>query len=118
MSLSDELLRAPEKLAAVRAELRSVLRETHAAAAFLVDEEGNPFATIGNIEFPLPHPLAGLDALLEALLGERESESETRYVVERAGPRALVVLAFDNPEDASSHRARVASLAVEIDSLI
>ena len=118
MSLSDELLRAPEKLALIRDELLTVLQETYATAAFLVDEEGNPFATVGNIEFTLPHPLAGLDALLGALLGERESESETRYVVERVGSRALVVLAFDTPEEATSHRTRVASLAVAIDSLL
>lgn len=118
MALSDKLLEDPEKLSALREALRTSLQETHARAAFLVDEDGNPFATIGNIEFPLPHPLAGLASLLEALLGEHERGPASRYVVERAGARALVVLAFDSPADASRHRARVEALAVTIDSLI
>jgi hypothetical protein len=64
-----------------------------------VDENGSPFATVGHLEFQLPHPLAGLlgrggEPLLDALLGEPQQE-DSCFVVERALERALVVVVLD-----------------------
>jgi hypothetical protein len=99
MALSDEVLAHPGKLAAVRARLRALGSAVDARASFLVDEDGNPFATVGHLEFQLPHPLAGLlgrggEPLLQALLGEPQPE-ESGFVVERVLDRALVVVVLE-----------------------
>jgi hypothetical protein len=98
MALSDDMLADPERMARLRRRLEALARESGAGAAFLVDEGGTPFATIGHVEFRLPHPLAGLledgqaDAILGALLGEPPSERPSGLVVERLSDRALLVL--------------------------
>lgn len=121
VSLSDELLRDRALLRDLQSRLRDLVRETGAEAAFLVDEEGHPFATVGHIEFELPHPLASLvergapDPLLGALVGESETEASS-YLVERSGPRALLVLAHDRPS--SKLHERLAAEAAEIAALL
>jgi hypothetical protein len=103
MALSDEMLASPAKLARTREELEAIVSRSDASAGFLVDEEGNPFATVGHVEFRLPHPLAGLveedgaAPILEALLGETGARVKSCYLVERLTDRCLVVLAFDSP---------------------
>jgi hypothetical protein len=119
MALSDELLSSGDKLARLRAGLESVVEETGASAGFLVDEHGNPFATVGHVEFRLPHPLAGLveggaEPILGALVGEPPPEDDSRFVVERIDERALVVLMLDVPLSADRRRvvrSRVAKIA-------
>jgi hypothetical protein len=118
MALSDEVLAHPEKLAAVRHRLRVLGGLLNARASFLVDEEGNPFATVGHLEFQLPHPLAGLlgrggEPLLEALLGEPQPE-ESCFVVERVLERALLVVVLDRAatrEDRTVVRRHASELA-------
>ena len=121
MSLSDEILQNRTLLHELRSRLRALVDETGARAAFLVDEEGHPFATVGHIEFELPHPLASLvergapDPLLGALLGEPETGA-SGYLVERAGARALLVLRHDRPS--AERRARVREAARAIDAIL
>jgi hypothetical protein len=98
MALSDEILADPDRMTRLRSRLEALARESGASAAFLVDEGGTPFATIGHVEFRLPHPLAGLvedgaaDAILGALVGEPQAERASGLVVERLRARALLVL--------------------------
>ena len=103
MALSDEILADPERMTRLRSRLEALVRESGAGAAFLVDERGTPFATIGHVEFRLPHPLAGLveegeaDAILGALVGEPQTERASGLVVERLSARALLVLLLSRP---------------------
>ena len=107
MALSDDLLIHPLRLSAVRQEVASLVTELRATAGFLVDEEGTPFATVGHMEFRLPHPLTDLgggDALLEALVGEspggpsgKDEGEGSRYIVERVSKRALLALLLESP---------------------
>lgn len=103
MALSDEILADPGRMTRLRSRLEALARESGARAAFLVDEGGTPFATIGHVEFRLPHPLAGLvesgeaDAILGALLGEPQTERPSDLVVERLSARALLVLVLPQP---------------------
>jgi hypothetical protein len=97
MALSDEILADPERMTRLRSRLEALARESGARAAFLVDEGGTPFATIGHVEFRLPHPLAGLveegdaDAILGALvasprpngLGPRRERLSARALLSR-----------------------------------
>ncbi|HEY7819402.1 MAG TPA: hypothetical protein VIG29_14355, partial [Vicinamibacteria bacterium] len=99
VSLSDDLLADPDRLGRLRAHLDALVREYSARAGFLVDEEGTPFAATGNVEFRLPHPLAGFleegngDAILAALVGESPPvEPASAVIVERLSGRALLVL--------------------------
>jgi hypothetical protein len=121
MALSDELLGKANRLAKVRDRIERLVSSMDAEAGFLVDEDGNPFASVGHIEFPFPHPLAGLldrgaASLLGALLGEPATD-ESRFVVERAGERALVVLIVATPLS-SSNRALVHEEARRIAALL
>lgn len=116
MALSDELLKAPNKLAALRDRLALEREEAGARAAFLLDESGSPFATVGTIEFSLPDPVSSHTELLSALLGETVPSSP--YLVARAAKRALVVLVFDSPAAANENRTRMAPLANAIESLL
>jgi hypothetical protein len=120
MALSDDMLADPERMARLRRRLEALARESGAGAAFLVDEGGTPFATIGHVEFRLPHPLAGLledgqaDAILGALLGEPPSERPSGLVVERLSDRALLVLVLPRrpgPRRRLAIRAGVRDLA-------
>jgi hypothetical protein len=103
MALSDEILEDPDRMSRLRSRLEALAFECGADAAFLVDEGGTPFATIGHVEFRLPHPLAGLveerdaDAILGALVGEPQSARPSGLVVERLSARALLVLVFPRP---------------------
>ena len=112
MALSDDLLIHPRRLSAVRQEVAGLVAELKVTAGFLVDEEGTPFATVGHLEFRLPHPLTNLgggDALLKALVGESRREKDegerSRYIVERVGKRALLALLFESPLVATEQRA-------------
>ncbi len=112
MALSDDLLICPHRLTAVRQEVAGLVVELKATAGFLVDEEGTPFATVGHMEFRLPHPLTNLgggDALLKALVGEglgaKDEGEGSRYIVERVGTRALLALLLESPAPASEQRA-------------
>jgi len=120
MALSDEILADPGRMTRLRSRLEALARESGARAAFLVDEGGTPFATIGHIEFRLPHPLAGLvesgeaDAILGALVGEPQSERASGLVVERLSARALLVLVLPRPPVARRRlaiRAKARALA-------
>ena len=103
MALSDEVLADPDRMTRLRSRLEALVRDSGAGAAFLIDEEGTPFATIGHVEFRLPHPLAGLveegqaDAILGALVGEPSIERGSGLVVERLNARALLVLVLARP---------------------
>ena len=107
LSPADDLLIHPLRLSAVRQEVASLVTELRATAGFLVDEEGTPFATVGHMEFRLPHPLTDLgggDALLEALVGEspggpsgKDEGEGSRYIVERVSKRALLALLLESP---------------------
>jgi hypothetical protein len=117
MALSDEILHARKKLSRVRGRIEELVAETGARAGFLVDEEGSPFAAVGNVEFRLPHPLAGLvgrgaNPLLLALLGEPPRE-DSGFVVESVSVRALLVLVTEAPLSAEE-RARVHAAAGDI----
>lgn len=109
MAVSDDLLHHPHRLSAVRKQIESVVADLGAAAGFLVDEDGTPFATVGHVEFQLPHPLPSLregDALLKALVGEDPSEVDGgRILVERVGDRALLTLLFEKPLPSTRKRA-------------
>ena len=103
MALSDEMLADPGRMTRLRSRLEALASEIGAGAAFLVDEGGTPFATIGHVEFRLPHPLAGLvedgeaDAILGALVGEPSTGRASGLVVERLSARALLVLVLPRP---------------------
>jgi len=124
MALSDDLLNFPHRLSAVRKEVAGLVAAMKATAGFLVDEEGTPFATVGHMEFRFPYPLTNLgggDTLLKALVGEsrgvQDEDEGSRYVVERVGKRALLVLLLESPLLASEQRAmrrrvRVAAKAI------
>jgi hypothetical protein len=115
VSLSDEILRQPSKLATLRRELHLLLTRAGARSAFLVDETGTPFAAQGNVEFTYPHPLSTLlsgggTTLLEALVGARSGEERPEQediLVERAGSRALLALVL--PEGTTRYRRRAAA---------
>ena len=119
MALSDEVLSEPDRMIRLRSRLEALARESRASAAFLVDEEGSPFATIGHVEFRLPHPLAGLvaegeaDAILAALVGEPQKAPKSGLVVERLSPRALMVLVLPRPPGAR-RRLAIRSAARDI----
>jgi hypothetical protein len=103
MPLSDEILADPERRTRLRDRVESVARACGGDAAFLVDEGGTPFATIGHVEFRLPFPLANLveegeaDAILQALVGEPQTRDLSSVVVERVSPRALLVVLLPRP---------------------
>ena len=105
MTLSDEVLADRERMKRVRFSMEGLTREVGARAAFLVDEAGTPFATVGHVEFRLPDPIAGLvedgggDAILEALVGE-PPDGASNFAVERVTARALLVLVLPCPPDA------------------
>jgi hypothetical protein len=106
MPLSDEIVADPEKRARLRVGMESLARACRAAAAFLIDEGGTPFGTIGHVEFRLPFPLANLveegdaDVILQALVGEPQTRDTTSVVVERLSPRALLVVLLSRPATA------------------
>jgi hypothetical protein len=103
MALSDDILADPDRMTRLRSRIEALARESGAGAAFLVDERGTPFATVGHVEFRLPHPLAGLvegdeaDAILGALVGEPQTARSSGIVVERLSARALLVLVLPRP---------------------
>lgn len=123
MALSDEILVDPERMTRLRSRLEALARESGARAAFLVDEGGTPFATIGHVEFRLPHPLAGLveegeaDAILGALVGEPQRERPSGLVVERLSARALLVLILPRPPS-SRRRLAIRSRTRELGELL
>jgi hypothetical protein len=123
MALSDEVLSEPDRMIRLRSRLEALARECGAGALFLVDEEGTPFATIGHVEFRLPHPLAGLvaegeaDAILAALVGEPQKEPASGLVVERLSSRALLVLVLPLRPGARL-RLAIRSAARDIASLL
>lgn len=109
MSVSDDLLDDPRRLTAVREQIETLVGDLGATASFLVDEDGRPFATVGPMEFRLPHPLTSLgdgEALLQALVGETPIDGvKGRYVVERVGPRALLAVLLETAQSAAQQRA-------------
>lgn len=123
MSLSDALQSSPERRALVRGRLEELVAHLSARGGFLVDESGAPFASVGHLEFTLPHPIASLEdgeVVLEALLGEPISGT-SKILVERLGTRALLAVVWD---DALSERARgraqrrIRSAALELDAIL
>ena len=121
MALSDDLLAHPQRLSAVRARLESLVSELEAAACFLVDEEGTPFATVGHVEFGFPHPLREGDALLKALLGQASLDDGSSCLVERVGQRALLALLLQappGPKETRALRRRLRQSARELGSLL
>ena len=86
--------------------MEALARASGAVAAFLVDEGGTPFATIGHVEFRLPFPLANLveegdaDVILQALVGEPQTRDASSVLVERLSPRALLVVLLPRPASA------------------
>jgi hypothetical protein len=123
MALSDEILADPERMTRLRSRLEALARESGARAAFLVDEGGTPFATIGYVEFRLPHPLASLveegeaDAILGALVGEPQTERASGLVVERLSARALLVLVLSRPPS-PRRRLAIRASARELSELL
>jgi hypothetical protein len=113
MAFSDEIVADPDRMTLLRRKVESLARASGAEAAFLVDEGGTPFATVGHVEFRLPHPLANLvekedaDAILAALVGEPQTRGASSLVVERLNPRALLVVLLPRP---ASSRRRLAIL--------
>jgi hypothetical protein len=108
MALSDDVLADPARMRRVKTAVEAIARG--ARAAFLVDEGGTPFATVGHVEFRLPHPLAGLEddaagAVLGALVGEPRGPSPSSVVVERLSARALLVLVLPRPPSARERRS-------------
>jgi hypothetical protein len=120
VSLSDDLLADSERLGQLRERLEALVQKHSARGAFLVDEEGMPFAAVGNLEFRLPHPMAGFldegnaDAILAALVGESAAaEPASVLVVERLSERALLVLVLvapPSPRERASIRAAAGKL--------
>jgi hypothetical protein len=120
VSLSDDLLADSERLGQLRERLEALVQKHSARGGFLVDEEGTPFAAIGNVEFRLPYPLAGFleegnaDAILAALVGESAAaEPASALVVERLSERALLVLVLvapPSPRERASIRAGAGKL--------
>jgi hypothetical protein len=106
MALSDEIVADADRRARLRKRMEGLARASGASAAFLVDEGGTPFATIGHVEFRLPFPLANLveegdaDVILQALVGEPRSGDASRVLVERLSPRALLVVLLPQPASA------------------
>lgn len=122
MSLSDELLRNRDRLRRARKELSRLRESIDARACFLVDEEGAPFAAVGNVEFQYPHPLSGLmketsgASILEALVGEKSQRGDgSSLVVRRVSRRALLVVVLPGPvsPDAESDVTRRLVTSVE-----
>jgi hypothetical protein len=125
MSVSDELLDHPRRLAAIREQIETLVSELGARAGFLVDEDGRPFATVGSMEFRLPHPLTNLgdgEALLRALVGEKPADAgDGGYLVERVGARALLAVLLETPLSTptrSATRRRVRDSATTIAKLL
>jgi hypothetical protein len=123
MALSDDILAEPDRMTRLRRRLEALARECGAGAAFLVDERGTPFATVGHVEFRLPHPLAGLfeggeaDAILGALVGEPQTERSSGIVVERLNARALLVVVLPRPPS-QRRRLSIRSSARELTTLL
>ena len=123
MALSDDILADPDRMTRLRSCLEALACKSGARAAFLVDEGGTPFATIGHVEFRLPHPLAGLveeseaDAILAALVGEPQTERASGLVVERLSARALLVLILPRPPS-SRRRLAIRSRTRELAELL
>ena len=75
------------------------VRTTGASAAFLVDSVGQPFASVGHIDFEVPEGLGRFtnrqaeDAVLAALVGQRPPSSGCR--VDSIGGLALMVTLFE-----------------------
>lgn len=119
MALSDEIVADPDRRNQLRGRVESVARACGAVAAFLVDEGGTPFATIGHVEFRLPFPLANLveegdaDVVLQALVGEPQTHNPSSVVVERLSPRALLVVLLPRPASARK-RVTIRTRAREI----
>jgi hypothetical protein len=115
MPLSDEIVADPDRRTRLRTRIEALARSCGAVAAFLVDEGGTPFATIGHVEFRLPFPLANLveegdaDVILQALVGEPQTRDASSVLVERLSPRALLVVLLPQPASSrlrNSMRAR------------
>jgi hypothetical protein len=122
MTISDEILSSGDKMARLRLRVQTLVTEVGASAGFLVDEHGNPFATVGHVEFRLPYPLAGwtqagADPILGALVGAPPADGDSRFLVERVAERALVVLVLDAPPTFET-RAVVRSHVAEIARLL
>jgi hypothetical protein len=129
MGLSDEILRRPSALAEIRSQLKELARVLRARSAFLVDEQGTPFAALGSVEFSYPHPLEGLASggggaeLLDALVGAptEAQEGQSSLMVVRVGPRALLALVLEKPTGGWRRRraaARARRTAVAIAPLL
>jgi hypothetical protein len=124
VSLSDDLLADSERLGQLRERLEALVQKHSARGAFLVDEEGMPFAAVGNLEFRLPHPMAGFldegnaDAILAALVGESAAaEPASVLVVERLSERALLVLVLVSPPS-PRERASIRAAAGKLRDLV
>ncbi|MFQ5790024.1 MAG: hypothetical protein ACE5JI_06040 [Acidobacteriota bacterium] len=125
MSLSDELLARPPSLAHVRGILAGLVSELEARSAFLVDEDGRPFAALGNVEFQYPDPLPRTGewgvSLLKALLGEPEETVLSICLIHRVGSRALLVVLFHQALAGRRRRrarGRLKRVAAEISSYL
>lgn len=124
MSLSDELLRNRARLRRARRELSRLRDSIDARACFLVDEEGAPFAAVGNVEFPYPHPLSGLmkeasgASILEALVGEVPQPAlGSSLVVRRVSRRALLVVVLRAPVTPDSEPDVTRRLVTSVEDL-
>lgn len=110
-SLSDLLIQHPERLRATRALIEAWTRSCRAQAAFLVDESGQPFASVGQVDFVMPRELKTFinedakDAVLAALVGQRLDTSgcDVQAVCDRA---LLVTLGAQSGRDARHNAFR------------
>jgi hypothetical protein len=111
MSLSDEILARPGRIASLRNVLSQLAKDLGASSAFLVDESGVPFAAIGHVQFDYPHPLSALAgeasgaAVLEALLGEPRRGTASPFLSCQVSPRALVAIVLECPIGGWKRRA-------------
>ena len=95
MSLSDEVLARPGAIAPIREVLADLVSQLGARSAFLVDEAGTPFGAFGNVDLPLPHPLASITPLLGALIGEGKEDPYPTVLVRQVNSRALVTVVLN-----------------------
>ena len=95
MSLSDEVLARPGAIAPIREVLADLVSQLGARSAFLVDEAGTPFGAFGNVDLPLPYPLASMTPLLGALLGEGKEDPYPTVLVRQVNSRALVTVVLN-----------------------
>ena len=116
-SLSDLLMQRPLKLRETRQLVDQWVRKSGARAAFLVDETGQPFASVGRVDFERPPGLTTFassdakDAVLAAMVGQRVDEAGCH--VEFVGERALLVTLGESEDIGRSSAIRETSESLQ-----